>query len=212
MLLRQHSTSRGGSYKGERLQPEVSGRLFQDLRRQLEDERVRDRLRERVGDGAGQVVRLQLQVKPETFLVHNHQLACAVYLGIIDYFSLGGCKITSAPPVGFACECKYQVESSKVEAICGYCGYHDAGLLDVRGPAEEMHRRRRLSGALHGQDLLQVEKRFCKTYLNTKHSSLPKQNTCAGEEAATVEDTGARANMVFCEAIFGIQLEYIGLA
>lgn len=23
-------------------------------------------------------------------------------------YSLGGCKITSAPPVGFACECKYQ--------------------------------------------------------------------------------------------------------
>ena len=40
------------------------------------------------------------------------------------------------------------------------------------------------------------EKRFCKTYINTKHSSVPKQNTCAGEEAATVEDTGARANMV----------------
>ena len=174
----------------------MSGRLFQDLRRQLEDERVRDRLRERVGNGAGQVVRLQLQVKPETFLVHNHQLACLVYLGIIDYFSLGGCKITSAPPVGFACECKYQVESNNVEAICGYCGYHDAGLLDVRSAAEEMRRRRRLSGALHGQDLLQVEKRFCKTCLNTKHSSLPKQNTCAGEEAATVEDTGARANMV----------------
>ena len=39
------------------------------------------------------------------------------------------------------------------------------------------------------------KKRFCKTYLNTKHSSVPKQNTCAGEEAATVEDTGVRTNM-----------------
>ena len=175
MLLRQHSTIRGGSYKGERLQPEVSGRLFQDLRRQLEDERVRDRLRERVGDGAGQVVRLQLQVKPETFLVHNHQLACSVYLGIIDYFSLGGCKITSAPPVGFACECKYQVESNNVEAICGYCGYHDAGLLDLRGPAEEMHRRRRLSGALHGQDLLQVEKKILQNIF--KHKTLVRAKT-----------------------------------
>ena len=33
---------------------------------------------------------------------------------MIFYFSLGGCKISSAPPVGFACECKYQVVSSAI--------------------------------------------------------------------------------------------------
>ena len=30
------------------------------------------------------------------------------------------------------------------------------GLLDLRGPVEEMRNRRRLSGTLHRQDLLQV--------------------------------------------------------
>ena len=33
---------------------------------------------------------------------------------MIFFCSLGGCKITSAPPVGFACECKYQVVSSAI--------------------------------------------------------------------------------------------------
>ena len=37
--------------------------------------------------------------EPRVLLVHK----------IIFDLSLGGCKITSAPPVGFACECKYQV-------------------------------------------------------------------------------------------------------
>ena len=62
MLLRQHATRRGGPYKGERLQPEMSRRLVEDLRRQLEDERLRDRIREWLGNGTGKVLRLQLQV------------------------------------------------------------------------------------------------------------------------------------------------------
>ena len=63
MLLRQHATRRGGPYKGERLQPEMSRRLVEDLRRQLEDERLRDRIREWLGNGTGKVLRLQLQVE-----------------------------------------------------------------------------------------------------------------------------------------------------
>merc|ERR1719341_2040596 len=59
MLLRQHTTCRGGSYKGERLQPKMSRRLVEDLWRKLEDERLRDRLREWFGNDHGKILRLQ---------------------------------------------------------------------------------------------------------------------------------------------------------
>ena len=58
MLLRQHPTCRGGPHEGERLQPEMPRRLIEDLRRQLEDERLRDGIREWLGNGPGKVLRL----------------------------------------------------------------------------------------------------------------------------------------------------------
>ena len=45
--------------------------------------------------------------EPRVLLVHK----------IIFDLSLGGCKITSAPPVGFACECKYQVVLKQCQSL-----------------------------------------------------------------------------------------------
>ena len=112
-------------------------------------------------------------------------------------YKWGGCKITSAPPAGFVCECKKVRLFVEMNKNTEEKTNSRLGLDRVQRPHEEVQSRRILPRRLHQWDLLQV----CSQIKSIKSIALRSKVSKAedyelnlfflDEEEATAADTGA---------------------